>query len=229
MKIALDPYMHRPVPLLELPQFVAEPGYEYIELSLRADFLGWWVNPRVSPERIRDFKKALRDSGVKLASLLPISRRASLHQFDRLAAMLYWKNAIRIAVELEWDTMNSEFVRGPAPSSPFTSYNCCADGHTEICEAALWDSMDELVPIFEREGLQLNIEPHPEDFVETLQPAVDMIRSINSLERHGGDPRSGGRGSPMPCGFGRQIAHPCNKAAKRRWGGAPWTSPEGFP
>ena len=40
--------------------------------------------------------------------------------------------------------------------------------------------MDELVPIFERENIQLNIEPHPEDFVETLQPAVDMIRSIDS-------------------------------------------------
>jgi len=40
--------------------------------------------------------------------------------------------------------------------------------------------MEELVPIFEREGINLHIEPHPEDFVETLQPAVDMIRVINS-------------------------------------------------
>ena len=40
--------------------------------------------------------------------------------------------------------------------------------------------MDELVPILEREGIRLNIEPHPEDFVETLQPAVDMVRSIDS-------------------------------------------------
>src|SRR3954454_24720399 len=43
MKIALDPYMHRHVPLLELPRFVAELGYEYVELSPRADFLNWWV------------------------------------------------------------------------------------------------------------------------------------------------------------------------------------------
>ena len=27
-------------------------------------------------------------------------------------------------------------------------------------------SMDELLPIFEREGLQLIIEPHPDDFIE---------------------------------------------------------------
>ena len=43
MKIALDPYMHRHVPLLELPRFVAELGYDYLELSPRADFLDWWV------------------------------------------------------------------------------------------------------------------------------------------------------------------------------------------
>ncbi len=57
MKIALDPYMHRHVPLLELPRFVAELGYEYIELSPRADFLNWWVHPRVYPERIKEFKR----------------------------------------------------------------------------------------------------------------------------------------------------------------------------
>ena len=36
MKIALDPYMQRHVPLLEQPRLVAELGYEYIELSPRA-------------------------------------------------------------------------------------------------------------------------------------------------------------------------------------------------
>ena len=87
MKIALDPYMHRHVPLLELPDFVARLGYEYIELSPRADFLDWWVNPRVFPERIRDFKRALSDAGVKIASLLPMYRWASPHEHERRAAM----------------------------------------------------------------------------------------------------------------------------------------------
>ena len=32
----------------------------------------------------------------------------------------------------------------------------------------------------EGEGIQLNIEPHPEDWCETLHPAVDMIRTIGS-------------------------------------------------
>jgi myo-inositol catabolism protein IolH len=37
MKIALDPFMLRHVPLTELPAVVAELGYEYIELSPRED------------------------------------------------------------------------------------------------------------------------------------------------------------------------------------------------
>ena len=179
MKIALDPYMHRHVPLLELPAFVAGLGYDHIELSPRADFLDWWVNPRTYPERTRAFKRALRDAGVSLASLLPMYRWASPHPVERLAAMRYWKAAIRIAVEMECDTMNSEFGRGPSPNA--ASFNaCCAGGTAETCEAAFWDSMDELVPLFEREGITLNLEPHPEDFVEALHPAVDMIRSLDS-------------------------------------------------
>ena len=30
--------------------------------------------------------------------------------------------------------------------------------------------VEELVPIFESEGIQLNMEPHPEDFIEDGRP-----------------------------------------------------------
>jgi myo-inositol catabolism protein IolH len=180
MKIALDPYMHRHLPLIELPRLAAELGYEYIELSPRADFLDWWVHPRAYPERIQAFKKALRDHGVKLASLLPMYRWASPNEVERQAAVTYWKKAIEIAVEMGVDTMNSEFGRGPHPERGSCSSCCMGGTTTESSEAAWWRSMEELVPIFEREGINLHIEPHPEDFVETLHPAVDMIRVINS-------------------------------------------------
>ncbi len=179
MKIALDPYMHRHLPLTELPRLAADLGYEYLELSPRADFLDWWVYPRAYPERIQEFKKSLRDHGVQLASLLPMYRWASPDEDERQAAMRYWKLAIQIAVELGCDTMNSEFGRGPSPGGS-GQCSCCAGGTVETCEAAFWKSMDELVPIFEKEGINLHIEPHPEDFVETFHPAVDMIRTINS-------------------------------------------------
>ena len=180
MKIALDPYMHRHLPLTELPRLAAELGYEYIELSPRADFLDWWTRPRTFPERLREFKKALADHGVKLASLLPMYRWASPHEDERLAAVQYWKIAIQVAVEMGVDTVNSEFGRGASPHRS-GSCGCCGVVHSaEHSEAAWWRSIEELVPIFEREGVNLNLEPHPEDFVETLHPAVDMIRAINS-------------------------------------------------
>ena len=119
---------------------------------------------------------------MKLASLLPMYRWASPDEGERQAAVRNWKAAIQVAVEMGCDTMNSEFGRGPSPERA-GHCSCCAGAITEACEAAWLRSMEELVPIFEKEGIQLNIEPHPEDFVETLQPAVDMIRMINSEER----------------------------------------------
>jgi len=50
----------------------------------------------------------------------------------------------------------------------------------EHSEAAWWRSMDELVPLFEKEGITLNVEPHPEDWCETLHPAIDIIKTIGS-------------------------------------------------
>ena len=56
MKIALDPYMHRHLDLPGICRLTKELGYDYIELSPRADFLEWWSMPRVYPERIAAFK-----------------------------------------------------------------------------------------------------------------------------------------------------------------------------
>ncbi|WP_367848329.1 sugar phosphate isomerase/epimerase family protein [Rhodoferax sp. WC2427] len=176
MRIALDPYMHRHLSLPELCRKTAELGYEHIELSPRADFLEWWAQPRVYPERIQGFKKALKDHGVKLATLQPMYRWSSPLEDERLAAMRYWKKAIQVAVEMDCDTMISEFGRGASPErSALQNFNTA-----ETCEAAFWRSMDELIPIFEREGVVLSIEPHPEDWIETMAPAIDIVRSIGS-------------------------------------------------
>ena len=33
-------------------------------------------------------------------------------------------------------------------------------------EAQFWRSLEELLPVFEREGIHLNLEAHPDDFIE---------------------------------------------------------------
>ena len=101
---------------------------------------------------------------MKIASLLPMYRWASPHEDERQAAVKYWKKAIEVAVEMGVDTVNSEFGRGPSPDRGHSA-NCCGGQFTaESSEAAWWRSMEELVPVFEKEGIQLNIEPHPEDW-----------------------------------------------------------------
>lgn len=177
MKIALDPYMHRHLSLRETVRLAAELGYDYLELSPRSDFFEWWVHPRAHPERVTALKRDLEEHGVRLASLLPMYRWASPNEDERRAAIRYWQKAIEIAVELGCDSMNSELTRGPSPSAACA---CQARTQTEASEAAFWRSMEELVPIFEREGITLSLEPHPEDFVEANDAAVDMVRMIGS-------------------------------------------------
>ncbi|MBT2233532.1 sugar phosphate isomerase/epimerase family protein [Nonomuraea sp. NEAU-A123] len=166
MKLALDPYMLRAVPLLELPGVVADLGYEYIELSPREDFMPFFLHPRADDARVGAFKRALDGAGVRIASVLPLYRWSGPDEDEREAAVRYWKRAIQISVDLGCTVMNSEFNGRPEQAS--------------LSEAKFWRSMDELLPIFEREGVRLRLEPHPDDFVEDGKVAADMVRGINS-------------------------------------------------
>ena len=166
MKIALDPYMLRKVPLLELPRTVADLGYHYIELSPRDDFLPFFLHPRASSAEVAAFKRELAAADVEVASVLPLYKWSGPDEDARQAAVRYWKRAIEITVDLGVDVMNSEFNGRPeaAPES----------------EAQFWRSMEELLPIFEREGVRLVLEPHPDDFVEDGIAGVNLVRGINS-------------------------------------------------
>ena len=166
MKIALDPYMLRSTPLLELPGVVADLGYEHIELSPREDFTPFFLHPRVDDAGVKAFKKALDGAGVKVAAHLPLYRWSGPDEDERQAAVRYWKRAIQITVDLDCHVMNSEFNGRPEAAS--------------LSEAQFWKSMEELLPVFEREGVELRLEPHPDDFVEDGLVAVDLIRGINS-------------------------------------------------
>ena len=166
MKVALDPYMLRRTPLTELPAKVTELGYEYIELSPRDDFLPFFTHPRADRHVVASFKRALQAAGVTISSVLPLYRWSGPDEDERAAAVRYWRRAIEITVELGCDVMNSEFNGRPEQASR--------------SEGMFWKSMEELLPVFEREGVHLRLEPHPDDFVEDGITAVDMVRAINS-------------------------------------------------
>jgi myo-inositol catabolism protein IolH len=166
VKIALDPYMLRSLPFAEVCRLAAEIGFEWIELSPRPDFIPFFTHPRADRNRIVEFRSALRESGVRLASILPLYRWSSPDEDERQDAVRYWKRAIQLAVELDCPTMNSEFNGRP--------------DQVARSEGQFWRSMEELLPIFEREGVGLNLEAHPDDFIERNADAVDMVRAIDS-------------------------------------------------
>jgi myo-inositol catabolism protein IolH len=166
MKIAVDPYMLRRVPLTELPGVVADLGYQHIELSPRDDFMPFFLHPRADKASIAAFKTALSGAGVEISSVLPLYKWSGPDEDERRAAVRYWKRAIEITVELGCDVMNSEFNGRPEAAA--------------ASEAQFWCSMEELLPVFEREGVRLVLEPHPDDFMEDGKGAVDLIRGIDS-------------------------------------------------
>ena len=130
MKIALDPFMLRHVPLTELPAVVAELGYKYIELSPREDFTPFFLHPRANTERVREFRAALAAAGVQVASHLPLYRWSGPDEDERQAAVRYWKRAIELTVDLGCDVMNSEFKgarrrRAPARRSSGGRWRSC--------------------------------------------------------------------------------------------------------
>ncbi len=87
MKIALDPYMFRRIPLTKLPGLVADLDYHYMELSPRADFMPFFLHPRADKTQIASFKKALSAAGVQIASVLPLYRWAGPDEDERQAAV----------------------------------------------------------------------------------------------------------------------------------------------
>ena len=165
MKIALDPYMFRHLPVPEMVRTVAELGYRHIELSPRNDFMPFFRHPRADRDKIAELKGALREHGVQLSSILPLHRWSSADEEVRRAAMRNWRRAIEIAVELDCRVMNSEFNGRPEAA--------------DASEAQFWRSMEELLPLFEKEGIALHLEAHPDDFCEDNTGAVDLVRAID--------------------------------------------------
>ena len=166
MKIALDPYMLRDRPFGEVCRIAADIGYDAIELSPRPDFIPFFVHPRADRATVAEFRKALTDTGIELASILPLYRWSSPDEEERQAAVRYWKRAIQLCVDVGCRTMNSEFNGRPEQAAR--------------SEAQFWRSIEELLPIFEREGIALNLEAHPDDFVERNDDAIALVRAIDS-------------------------------------------------
>ena len=75
MKLALDPQMfYSGSSVYELPDIVASLGYDWMELSPKADFVPFFRYPRIDDGGVKRLKKIASDAGIGIASVLPVLR-----------------------------------------------------------------------------------------------------------------------------------------------------------
>lgn len=148
MRIAFDPTpLHSTHEFLDFPRVTADLGYEWIQLTPHVDFVPFFRYPRVDRTLLAATKRAVSDAGIGISSLLPVQRWSWPDEPEREAAVRNWKRIIEIAVELDVRVINTEFSGRPE--------------RAEDSEAAFHRSIDELLPILEREDIRVNIDPIP--------------------------------------------------------------------
>ena len=165
--IALDPTpFHHDHGLLDFPDVVARLGYDAMQLTPHADFTPFFRHPKADDALVAALKKRAADAGVRIPAILPVQRISWPDEPQREAAVRNFLRVIELAVELEIPVINTEFSGRPERS--------------EDSEDAFYRSMEVLLPRIEQEGLRLNIDPHPDDFVEDGLEAWRVIRGLNS-------------------------------------------------
>ncbi len=167
MRIALDPTPYNDsVHLLDFPDLAARLGYEYLQLTPNPDFGRHFHYPKVDSALIAQLKKRAKDAGVTITSVLPVQRFGGPEPHQVEAAVFNTTRYIEIAAELEAPIVNTEFSGRPE--------------REEESEYAFYRAMEQLIPVLEREGVALNFDPHPDDFVEDGLEAWRIIRGLNT-------------------------------------------------
>jgi myo-inositol catabolism protein IolH len=167
VKIALDPTpFHATHGLLDFPDVAARLGYDCLQLTPHPGFTPFFRYPRADDDLVAQLKKAALSAGVRITSLLPVQRISWPDEQQREAAVRNYKRVIQLAVQLDVPVINTEFSGRPE--------------RAEDSEASFLKSVEELLPIIEREGLRWNFDPHPDDFVEDGLDAWRILRGLNS-------------------------------------------------
>ena len=166
MKVALDPAMLKARPVDAVLRSTAEAGYAYIELGNRDDIIPAFDAVRASPAEFARIRRASSGAGVEIVSVAVIQAWSSPDESLRTRAVSWWQDGIAAAVALGCAHINTELSGDP--------------NRPDECRAAFLRSIETLLPVLDREGVELAIEPHPWDFVETTTDAVDLVRTIGS-------------------------------------------------
>jgi len=167
MKIAFDvDVLAKQMDINRMVHQVADWGYKYIEQSPHPRINPFYKHPLFSKECEQEYRKALQETGVEISSLICVYRWAGPSEEQRRFAVENWKKLIAIAVNLGVQVINTELSGDP--------------NQQEISNGMWFRSVEELLPLFEKEGIRVEIQSHPFDFCELNNECCDMVKSFRS-------------------------------------------------
>lgn len=154
MRISVDTCIHFSlVSPRDAIRLAKEAGYDWIEYARR---------PEVETAAVKGW---LREFGVQVDTVMLGPLLCSDHESVRRQAVDEIKSIFQMGIELGCHHFGSELNGQPGSVQ---------------CREAFFRSMEDLLPIVEREGLQISFECHPGDFVEESNATVDMLRQARS-------------------------------------------------
>ena len=167
MKVAFDvDVLAKQMSIKDMVYKVADWGYKYIEQSPHPRINPYYKHPLFSKECEAEYRQALKDTGVEISSFIVVYRWSGPTEEQRQHAVANWKKIIEIAVNMGVPVINTEFSGDP--------------NQQEICNGMWFRSMEELLPIIEKEGLRVEVQSHPYDFCELNDEACDLVKSFRS-------------------------------------------------
>ncbi|MEL7655650.1 MAG: sugar phosphate isomerase/epimerase [Bacillota bacterium] len=167
MKIAFDvDVLAKQMSINDMVHQVADWGYKYIEQSPHPRINPFYKHPLFSRECEAEYRKALKETGVEISSFIVVYRWSGPTEEQRIHAVANWKEIIKVAVNMGVQVINTELSGDP--------------NQPEICNGMWFKSMEELLPIAEREGIRIEIQSHPYDFCELNNETCDMVKSFRS-------------------------------------------------
>ena len=167
MKIAFDvDVLAKQMDINRMVHQVADWGYKYIEQSPHPRINPFYKHPLFSKECEQEYRQALRETGMEISSFIVVYRWSGPTEEQRQFAVANWKRMIQIAGDMGVKVINTELSGDP--------------NQQEICNGMWFKSMEELLPLIEREGIRVEIQSHPYDFCELNNETCDMVKSFRS-------------------------------------------------